>query len=71
MADVPSPMAGTIFELICAVGDAVEEGDELIILESMKMEIPIEAPGAGTVQTVHVAQGDQVQEGDVLVTLSD
>ncbi len=71
MAEVKSPMAGTIFELIVAVGDRVEEGDELVILESMKMEIPVEAPGAGTVSELHVAQGDQVQEGDVLVTLSD
>lgn len=71
MADVNSPMAGTIFELIAATGDHVAEGDELIILESMKMEIPVEAPADGTVQTVHVQQGDQVQEGDPLVTLSD
>ena len=71
MAEVKSPMAGTIFELIAAVGDQVDEGDELVILESMKMEIPVEAPGAGVVQELHVGQGDQVQEGDVLVTLSD
>ena len=71
MAEVKSPMAGTIFELIAAVGDQVDEGDELVILESMKMEIPVEAPGSGVVQELHVGQGDQVQEGDVLVTLSD
>ena len=71
MAEVKSPMAGTIFELIAAVGDAVEEGDELVILESMKMEIPVEAPNDGTIAEVHVAQGDQVQEGDLLVTLND
>ena len=71
MAEVKSPMAGTIFELIAAVGDAVEEGDELVILESMKMEIPVEAPSDGTVAEIHIAQGDQVQEGDVLVTLGD
>ena len=71
MAEVKSPMAGTIFELIAAVGDQVDEGDELVILESMKMEIPVEAPGAGVVHELHVQQGDQVQEGDVLVTLSD
>lgn len=62
-------MAGTIFELLVEQGDDVEEGDELVILESMKMEIPIEAPMAGSVAQVHIAQGDQVQEGDVLVTL--
>ena len=67
--DVKSPMAGTIFELLVEQGDAVAEGDELVILESMKMEIPVEAPSAGAVSQVHIAQGDQVQEGDVLVTL--
>ncbi len=67
--EVKSPMAGTIFELLVEQGDEVDEGDELIILESMKMEIPVEAPSAGSVSEVRVAQGDQVQEGDVLVTL--
>lgn len=70
MAEVKSPMAGTIFELIAAVGDEVEEGDELVILESMKMEIPVEAPVAGSVSEIHIAQGDQVQEGDTLVTIA-
>ena len=67
--EVKSPMAGTIFELLVEQGDAVEEGDELVILESMKMEIPVEAPSDGSVETVHIAQGDQVQEGDPLITL--
>ncbi len=71
MAEVKSPMAGTIFELIAAVGDAVQEGDELVILESMKMEIPVEAPNDGTVTDIHIGQGDQVQEGDLLVTIGD
>ena len=70
MAEVKSPMAGTIFELIAAVGDEVEEGDELVILESMKMEIPVEAPVTGSVSEIHIAQGDQVQEGDTLVTIA-
>lgn len=67
--EVKSPMAGTIFELLVEQGDQVEEGDELVILESMKMEIPVEAPSDGSVETVHIAQGDQVQEGDPLITL--
>lgn len=67
--EVKSPMAGTIFELLVGAGDSVDEGDELVILESMKMEIPVEAPVAGSVAQVHIAQGDQVQEGDPLVTL--
>lgn len=69
--EVKSPMAGTIFELLVEQGDNVDEGDELVILESMKMEIPVEAPVAGSIAEVHVAQGDQVQEGDLLVTLGD
>lgn len=69
--EVKSPMAGTIFELLVEQGDDVDEGDELVILESMKMEIPVEAPVAGSVAEVHIAQGDQVQEGDLLVTLND
>jgi len=68
-AEVKSPMTGTIFELLVASGDSVDEGDELVILESMKMEIPVEAPVAGSVAQVHIAQGDQVQEGDPLVTI--
>ena len=67
--DVKSPMAGTIFELLVAQGDSVDEGDELVILESMKMEIPVEAPISGSVSQVHIGQGDQVQEGDPLVTI--
>ena len=69
--EVKSPMAGTIFELLVEQGDNVDEGDELVILESMKMEIPVEAPVAGSIAEVHIAQGDQVQEGDLLVTLDD
>lgn len=69
--EVKSPMAGTIFELLVEQGDDVDEGDELVILESMKMEIPVEAPVAGSIAEVHIAQGDQVQEGDLLVTLND
>ena len=51
------------------VGAAVAKGDELVILESMKMEIPVEAPADGTVTELRVAPEDQVSEGDVLVVL--
>jgi urea carboxylase len=51
------------------VGAAVVEGDELVILESMKMEIPVTAPSAGTVVEVRVAPEDNVQEGDVVLVL--
>jgi acetyl-CoA carboxylase biotin carboxyl carrier protein len=52
-----------------AVGDAVSEGDELIILESMKMEIPVEAPVDGRVAEIRVSEGDSIEEGAVLVVL--
>ncbi len=69
MAEVRSPMAGTILELLVAQGDSVSEGDELLILESMKMEIPVEAEEGGTVASISCEQGQPVQEDDLLLTL--
>ena len=70
MMEVLSDMSGSVAALRVAVGDAVAEDDDLLILESMKMEIPVGAPADGTVAAVHVAVGDRVDEGDLLVTLS-
>lgn len=70
MADeVRAHITGVVFQVVAKVGDRVEGGDPLIILESMKMEIPVEAPRGGTVQAVKVAEGDTVQEGDVVALL--
>ena len=69
MADVRAEMAANVWQVTAAVGQVVEEGDVLLILESMKMEIPVEAPGAGTVTVIRVAEKDQVAEGDVLVVI--
>ncbi len=69
MEEIKAPMAGTILEILVAAGDSVGEEDELLILESMKMEIPVEAPAAGTVASIAVAEGDPVQEDDLLLTL--
>ncbi len=69
MEEVKAPMAGTILELLVAAGDTVEAEDELLILESMKMEIPIEAPQAGTIGAISVTEGQPVQEDDILLTL--
>ena len=69
MADVLAPMAGTVFQILVAAGDTVSVADELIILESMKMEIPVEATAAGTVAMIAVEEGQPVQEGDRLLTL--
>lgn len=66
---IQSQMAGVVLRISVAVGDKVSMGQEVATLESMKMEIPIEAEGEGTVQEIRVQSGDFVQEGDVLVVL--
>jgi acetyl-CoA carboxylase biotin carboxyl carrier protein len=70
MADVVSPVTGSVFQVNCAVGDTVSAGDELIVLESMKMEVPVEAPQDGTVSELRVEVGNTVNEGDVLAVVS-
>jgi len=56
--------------VLVQAGASVAEEDELLILESMKMEIPVPAPHAGTVQQIHISAGDTVQENDLLLTLA-
>ena len=68
--DVPAPMAGSVKELIVAVGDSVSAGDELLIIESMKMEIPLESPVAGTIAEILVAAPSTIEEGAVLVRVA-
>lgn len=70
MAEIRAEIAANVWQVPAEVGAQVAEGDELVILESMKMEIPVTAPAAGTVAEVRVKPEDQVQEGDVLVVLS-
>ena len=67
MADVIASMAGTIFKVLVQVDDKVEPGQDVIVLESMKMEIPIQAGTAGTVTEVKVEEGEFVNEGGVLL----
>jgi acetyl-CoA carboxylase biotin carboxyl carrier protein len=62
-------MVGRVVEVVIPVGSRVEAAEELVIIESMKMEIPVAAPAAGTITMVHVSAGDAVQENDLLVTL--
>ncbi|MCK4970693.1 MAG: acetyl-CoA carboxylase biotin carboxyl carrier protein subunit [Thermoplasmata archaeon] len=69
MPDIIANMAGTIFKVLVQVEDKVEPGQDVIILESMKMEIPIQAETAGTVTEVKVEEGEFVNEGGVLVVL--
>ena len=63
MAEITAHITGTIFRIEKRVGDMVSEGDEVIILESMKMEIPLESPIAGVVTTICVEEGQAVKEG--------
>ncbi len=62
-------MAAVVFEVRIEVGTEVDRDDELIVLESMKMEIPVVAPRAGQIAEIRVSAGDNVDEGDVLVVL--
>jgi biotin carboxyl carrier protein len=67
--DVPAPMAGSIKEILVAIGDGVDAGQELIILESMKMEIPVESPAAGSVAAILVTAPSAIEEGQPLLRL--
>ena len=67
--DVTAHITGTIWKINVELGDAVDEGDEVLILESMKMEMPLEAESGGTVDEIRCAEGDSVSEGDTLVVL--
>ena len=67
---VNAALAGNVFKVLVSPGQAVSEGDTVIILEAMKMETEISAPRAGTVLSVQVAEGDAVQVGDALLMLS-
>ena len=66
MANMESPLAGKILEINVQVGDQVTEDDEIMIIESMKMENPLFPPANGTVKEIKVKVGDKVNEGDVL-----
>lgn len=70
MTQVKAPISGTVFEVSVKEGDAVTVGQTLIILESMKMEIPCEAEVAGTVTKIYVAEGDFIDEESVLLELA-
>ena len=67
---IPAHITGTVWKIEVKVGDAVAEGQTVVILESMKMEMPVEAPAAGKVSAVLVKEGDAVVEGAPLVELA-
>ena len=70
MAEVRAEMVANVWKVVVAEGDTVADGDTLVILESMKMEIPVLAEGDGTVSSLAVSEGDVVQEGDVIAVIS-
>ena len=67
--EVRAEMVANVWKVVVAQGDSVADGDTLVILESMKMEIPVLAESDGTVAALHVAEGDVVQEGDVIAVI--
>jgi acetyl-CoA carboxylase biotin carboxyl carrier protein len=69
MSNVEAHITGTVWKIECQVGQSVDEGDTLVILESMKMEMPVEAEDAGTVKEIRCEEGQSVSEGDTLVVL--
>jgi acetyl-CoA carboxylase biotin carboxyl carrier protein len=69
MANVEAHITGTVWKVEVQVGDTIEEGDTVVILESMKMEMPVEAEDPGTVAEIRCEEGQAVSEGDTLVVL--
>jgi acetyl-CoA carboxylase biotin carboxyl carrier protein len=68
---IKAPLTGTVWKIETTVGAKVDEGDTLIILESMKMEIPVEAPFDGTITAIHVTEGASVLDGLVLIEMEE
>ncbi|MFD2170838.1 acetyl-CoA carboxylase biotin carboxyl carrier protein subunit [Tumebacillus lipolyticus] len=71
MTEITASMAGNVWKVLVKPGDTVEEGQDVVILESMKMEIPIAADFGGTVKEIKCEEGGFVNEGDVLVVVED
>ncbi len=69
MSDVEAHITGTVWKIEVEVGDTVQEGDTVVILESMKMEMPVEAEDPGKVKEIRCEEGQSVSEGDTLVVL--
>ncbi len=67
MPEIEAHITGTVWKIEVAVGDTIEEDDTVVILESMKMEMPVEAEDAGVVKEIRCQEGQAVNEGDVLV----
>jgi acetyl-CoA carboxylase biotin carboxyl carrier protein len=69
LPDVEAHITGTVWKIECEVGQQINEGDTVVILESMKMEMPVEAEDDGKVKEIPCQEGQSVSEGDTLVVL--
>ena len=69
--EIHAEMVSSVWKVLVSPGTQVAVGDTLVILESMKMEIPVLSERAGTVQELHVTEGEVLQEGDLIATVSD
>ncbi|WP_085992095.1 acetyl-CoA carboxylase biotin carboxyl carrier protein subunit [Oceanobacillus senegalensis] len=69
MSEIKAAMAGSIWKVVAREGDQVEEGQEIVILESMKMEIPVTTEKSGTIVLMKVSEGDFVNEEDVIAII--
>lgn len=69
MAEIRAEMVANVWKVVAAQGDVVADGDTVVILESMKMEIPVLAEGAGTLTRLAVSEGDVIQEGDLIAVV--
>jgi acetyl-CoA carboxylase biotin carboxyl carrier protein len=69
LTDVEAHITGTVWKIEVEVGDSVEEGEAVVVLESMKMEMPVEAEDPGVVREILCEEGQSVSEGDTLVVL--
>ena len=67
--EIKAHITGVVFQVTAQPGDRVAAGDPVVVLESMKMEIPVEAPRAGSVREIRVTEGQTVQEGDTIAVL--
>lgn len=67
--EVFAEMVANVWKVLVSAGDSVEEGDTICILESMKMEIPVEATASGEISALNVSEGGVVQEGDVIAVI--
>lgn len=69
MGELKSEISGRVIEVSVAEGDAIEEGQQICLLESMKMEVPVEAPRGGTIRELLIEEGDVLAEGQTIAIL--